>query len=121
MAFQDGTLRVLITKPKIGAWGLNWQHCHDVVTFVSHSFEQDYQAIRRCWRFGQEHSVQVHRIATRGEARVLANLERKQRQADEMYDSLIREMSKAQARQDRADTVPMTIPSWLGQPARGAA
>jgi SNF2 family DNA or RNA helicase len=45
---------VLVIKPKIGAWGLNWQHCAHVVTFaVTHSYEQYYQSVRRCWRFGQ--------------------------------------------------------------------
>jgi hypothetical protein len=53
LAFARGELRVLVTKPKIGAWGLNFQHCAHVTTFPSHSFEQYYQGIRRCWRFGQ--------------------------------------------------------------------
>jgi hypothetical protein len=49
--------RVLVTKPKIGAWGLNFQHCNHITFFPSHSFEQYYQKVRRCWRFGQKRPV----------------------------------------------------------------
>lgn len=58
-AFSDGDVRVLVTKPIIGAWGLNWQHCHRMAYFPSHSYEQYYQAVRRSWRFGQQHAVMV--------------------------------------------------------------
>ena len=58
-SFTAGNDRVLITKPKIGAWGLNWQHCNRVAFFPAYSYEQYYQAIRRCWRFGQERPVSV--------------------------------------------------------------
>jgi hypothetical protein len=63
---------VLVIKPKIGAWGLNWQHCNHVVTFATHSYEQHYQSVRRCWRFGQTRPVTVDVVATEGEVRVLA-------------------------------------------------
>ena len=63
-AFRTGQARVMIVKPKIGAWGVNWQFCAHVVTFVSHSYEQFYQSIRRCWRFGQTQPVIVDRIYT---------------------------------------------------------
>jgi hypothetical protein len=58
-AFSSGAVRVLVIKPKIGAFGLNWQHCNHVVTFATHSYEQYYQAVRRCWRFGQDKPVKV--------------------------------------------------------------
>ena len=57
--FQSGGIRVLITKPTIAGFGLNWQHCAHQTFFPSHSFEQYYQAIRRCWRFGQDKPVHV--------------------------------------------------------------
>jgi len=95
-AFADGSLRVLVIKPKIGAWGLNWQHCNHVVTFASHSYEQYYQSVRRCWRFGQERPVQLDVIATEGEVRVLGNMRRKAKKADAMFDALIKEMCRAQ-------------------------
>lgn len=88
-AFGRGDLRVLITKPKIGCWGLNWQHCSDIFTFVSHSFEQYYQAVRRCWRFGQQNPVNVSIIATEGEAGIGKNLRRKAEQAERMFENLV--------------------------------
>jgi len=94
-AFQSGERRVLIVKPKIGAWGLNWQHCNHVVTFASHSYEQHYQAVRRCWRFGQKRPVTVDVIASEGEVRVRENMNRKAQQADKMFSELVRHMSNS--------------------------
>lgn len=91
-AFTTGNLRVLITKPKIGAFGLNWQHCSRMSVFPSHSYEQYYQAIRRCWRFGQKNDVIVDVITTKGEADVLGNLRRKSEAADAMFAALVAEM-----------------------------
>ena len=113
-AFQDGSLRVLVTKPKIGAWGLNWQHCNRVISFVSHSFEQDYQAVRRCWRFGQERPVIVDRIATPGEARVLRNLKRKAAQAERMFDQLVKMMNDPENLAAHKEAVGrVEVPQWL--------
>jgi hypothetical protein len=113
-AFESGELRVLVIKPKIGAWGLNWQHCNHVVQFASHSFEQTYQATRRCWRFGQTRPVRLDVIATEGESMVLANMRRKAGQAAQMFDAMIREMNNS-TRIDRVNdyTNKMEIPSWL--------
>lgn len=114
LAFAGGRARVLITKPKIGAWGLNYQHCNQVVTFPSHSFEQYYQGIRRCWRFGQERAVTVDIVTTEGERGVLKNLQRKADQADVMFSNLVAEMNAALAI-DRASRFEkhMEIPAWL--------
>jgi hypothetical protein len=118
LGFAKGKYRVLVTKPKIGAWGLNYQHCARVVYFPSHSFEQYYQSIRRCWRFGQARSVEVDLIASEGEVGILANLQRKAAQADQMFANLVREMDAAQgiARANDGGR-PMQLPSWLGQAA----
>ncbi len=66
IAFSDGKVRVLIIKPKIGAFGLNWQHCNHMTYFPSHSYEQYYQCIRRCYRFGQKEKLMlilfIHRV-----------------------------------------------------------
>lgn len=112
-AFTRGQVRVLVTKPAIGAWGLNWQHCHRVVYFPSHSYEQHYQAVRRCWRFGQRHTVTVDLITTHGSAGMLASLERKSKQADRMFDQLVAHMRDAVAirRTDRYEIVP-EVPQW---------
>ena len=95
MAFAYGQARVLVTKPKIAAWGLNFQRCHRVTVFPSHSFEQYYQAVRRCWRFGQVNEVTVDIVTTEGEIGVLKNLQRKAAQADRMFSHLVAEMNGA--------------------------
>lgn len=92
-AFESGQSLGLICKPKIGAWGLNWQHCAHVVSFASHSYEQYYQGLRRCWRFGQKNPVQSDIVSTTGEAYVQENMVRKARQADEMFGELVRLMN----------------------------
>ena len=113
-AFADGRARVLITKPKIGAWGLNYQHCNHVTFFPSHSFEQYYQAVRRCWRFGQKRAVKVDIVTTEGERGVMRNLQRKSDQADAMFSRLVAEMNNALAI-ERANNMntQMEVPSWL--------
>lgn len=113
-AFASGQLRVLIIKPKIGAWGLNWQHCAHVVTFASHSYEQYYQAVRRCWRFGQKRPVVVDLVATEGERGVKDNLLRKSEAADRMFTELVAHMNDAMrlergAKYEKA----MGVPAWL--------
>jgi len=113
-AFSTGQLRVLIIKPKIGAWGLNWQHCAHVVTFASHSYEQYYQSVRRCWRFGQKSPVIVDIIATEGERGAKDNLRRKSEQADKMFTELVSNMNqelKVFRGNNRIEEV--RLPSWL--------
>lgn len=114
MAFADGKARVLITKPKIGGFGLNFQHCAHITFFPSHSFEQYYQGVRRCWRFGQTRPVQVDIVTTEGERNVLANLKRKAAQADSMFTNLVAEMNRAM-HIERAQQFgcAMETPSWL--------
>lgn len=113
-AFANGNQRVLVIKPKIGAWGLNWQHCAHVVTFASHSYEQHYQSVRRCWRFGQTRPVTVDVIATEGEARVLVNMRSKSERAALMFDQLIAQMNAATVinRINLYTTTPK-VPQWL--------
>lgn len=112
--FADGNIRVLVTKPKIGALGLNFQHCAHVVDFPSHSYEQWYQGVRRCWRFGQERPVRVDTVHTEGEAKVLENRKRKAGQAERMFANLVAEMNNVmQVRMDRSANKTMEVPSWL--------
>jgi hypothetical protein len=113
-AFALGKARVMITKPKIGAWGLNFQHCNHVTFFPSHSFEQYYQAVRRCWRFGQKRPVKVDIITTEGERGVMRNLQRKAEQADEMFSHLVAEMNSALAidRASKASSA-IQVPAWI--------
>jgi hypothetical protein len=114
MGFVDKKIRVLIIKPKIGAWGMNWQHCAHVVTFASHSYEQYYQAVRRCWRFGQKKQVIVDLIASQGETRVKENMRRKAEAADRMFSRLVMHMNEAdKIRVGQTFDTKMEVPSWL--------
>jgi SNF2 family DNA or RNA helicase len=112
--FANGDLRVLVIKPKIGAWGLNWQHCNHVVTFATHSYEQYYQSVRRCYRFGQQRPVRLDVIATEGECRVIGNMRRKADKANAMFESLVREMTSANRVEHENPYVnKMEQPAWL--------
>lgn len=113
-AFSGGDLRVIITKPKIGAFGLNWQHCSHIVTFASHSYEQYYQAVRRCWRFGQENKVVVDLVATEGEKGIKENLRRKSDAADKMFVELVAHMNDAMRLYRGKDyAAEVEVPKWL--------
>jgi hypothetical protein len=112
--FINGDLRVLVTKPKIGAWGLNFQHCSHVTFFPSHSFEQYYQGVRRCWRFGQKNPVRVDIVTTEGEKTVLKNLQNKAAAADRMFSNLVNEMNRAlNIRRGTDFETPIEVPTWL--------
>lgn len=113
-AFSRGDARVLITKPKIGAWGLNFQHCNHVTYFPSDSFEQYYQSVRRCWRFGQKRPVTVDLITTEGGDSILKNMRRKSDQADAMFSNLVNQMNNAIAI-DRKNNMTnnLELPKWL--------
>ena len=114
LAFADGKARVLITKPKIGAHGLNFQHCNHLTFFPSHSYEQYYQGVRRCWRFGQKRPVTVDVVMTEGERKVMLNLQRKAADADRMFDNLVAEMNNAEGIKSIDKIInPMEVPSWL--------
>jgi hypothetical protein len=113
-AFSEGDIRALVTKPKLGAFGLNWQHCHRMSYFPTHSYEQWYQALRRMWRFGQQHTVTVDVITTKGGERTFANLQRKADRADQMFDALMAHMTDALRVQRAADhTTETQVPAWL--------
>ena len=98
VGFASGQHRVLITKPKIAGFGMNWQHCANMVFVgLTHSYEQFYQATRRCWRFGQKSDVYAHAIITDVEAAVANNLRRKEREASKMVESMIEHTAKINA------------------------
>ena len=97
-AFGDGQIRVLITKPSLTGFGLNWQHCRNTIFVgLNDSFEQVYQAVRRFWRFGQAHPVDVHFVAASTEGAVLANLKRKEAEAERMATAMVSQMSDISA------------------------
>ncbi len=93
LGFVSGRIRVLVTKMKIAGFGLNFQNCHNMAFVgIGDSYEQYYQAIRRCWRFGQQHAVDAHIIVSDAERAVVANVRRKQADADEMSTQIIAHM-----------------------------
>jgi hypothetical protein len=94
MGFSAGDHRVLVSKPSICGWGMNWQHCANVVFVgLSHSYEAYYQAVRRSWRFGQKRPVNVYVITSTAEGAVVASIERKEQQAMEMFDNIVQHMA----------------------------
>jgi hypothetical protein len=113
-AFASGEARVLVIKPVIGAWGLNWQHCAHMTVFAGYSFEQYYQGIRRCWRFGQRNPVTVEHVVSDGEEEVLAARKFKASQSDRMFAALVQHMRDGM-HVDRAGygSKKEEVPSWL--------
>lgn len=92
-AFSRGEIRVLVSKPSICGFGMNWQHCRNMAFVgLSDSFEQMYQAIRRCWRFGQQREVYAHIITADIEGAVVRNIQRKEQQSSEMMDGMVEHM-----------------------------
>ena len=117
IGFSDGKHRVMVTKPKIAGFGLNWQHCNKMI-FVgaSHSFEQTYQAIRRCWRFGQDKPVDVHIIRAETEDEVVSNYKRKEQMFSEMRKRMVEHTRHALEGARWVEYSPingMEVPSWL--------
>lgn len=103
--FSSGIIKKLVSKPKIAGFGMNWQHCNNMAFVgLSDSYEQMYQAIRRCWRFGQEKDVNVHVIVAETEGNVLQNIKRKDKQAQEMKDEMLLQMSDFQNQELRSIT-----------------
>jgi len=93
MAFSHGELRVLISKPKICGFGMNWQHCARMAFVgIDDSFEKFYQAVRRCYRFGQKRNLHVHIFTAENEGQILANLKRKEVQHHQMSENMIEHM-----------------------------
>ena len=89
--FTDGKNRVLVSKPSIAGWGMNWQQCNTMIFVgLSDSFEAYYQAVRRCWRFGQTRPVTVYIIISDAEGCVKQNIERKQEDAQRMTGELVK-------------------------------
>lgn len=123
MGFLDGSVKRIVTKPSIFGFGLNLQCCHKAAFVgLSDSYEQLYQAIRRIWRFGQEKPVHIHIIISEHEGAVLANVQRKEADAERMSAEMVEHMadisaaeSKGTHRQkiDYNPTVKMELPTWL--------
>lgn len=95
LAFQDGDIRVLVTKPSIAGFGLNFQNCRRMVfNGVGDSYEQYYQAIRRCWRFGQTEPVEAHVVISDPEQHIYTNVLRKESEAKEAGAAMVEHVSQ---------------------------
>lgn len=122
-AFSDGKARVLVSKPSIAGWGMNWQHCSNVAFVgLSDSYEQFYQAVRRCWRFGQTKPVDCYVITSVAEGNVVKNIQRKESAAQKMADNMVSHMRTEMNRsvhgtsRDTTEYKPtkkMSKPAWL--------
>lgn len=98
--FTDGKLRVLVTKPSIAGFGMNWQHCHNTAFVgLSDSWEQYYQAIRRFYRFGQDRIVNVHVFSAESEGAVVENIRRKEDQNRIMGEQMVAHMAESMKRE----------------------
>lgn len=122
LEFSEGNLKCLISKPKLAGFGMNWQNCHNMIfTGLSDSYEQFYQALRRCWRFGQENHVNVYIIISTKEGCVKENIERKQtdflKMQSEMTE-LTKEITKKELKSTCRISTPyephikMELPKW---------
>lgn len=126
-AFSNGTAKCLVSKPSIAGWGMNWQHCHKMIfAGLSDSFEAYYQAVRRCWRFGQTQPVDVYIVISDAEGAVKANIQRKQTEAQAMTRELVKYTKSILMADIRSTTrmtetyiapEPMKVPEWI----KGAA
>ena len=91
--FSTGKIRVMITKPSIAGFGMNWQHCFNMAFVgLSDSYEQFYQAVRRCWRFGQKKEVNAHIITANTEGAVVQNIKRKEKDSIIMAEKMVKNM-----------------------------
>ena len=120
--FSDGLIKCLVTKPSIAGFGMNWQQCHNMIFVgLSDSYEKYYQAVRRCYRFGQKNEVNVYIIISAKEGAVKANIERKQEDAKKMQDAMIKLTKEVTKKELQVTTrimteyvpkVKMMLPDW---------
>lgn len=118
LGFAEGRYTKLVTKPTIAGFGMNWQHCaREAFVGLSDSFEQYYQAVRRCWRFGQTRTVEAHVFVAKTEGAVVANIKRKEKDCDRMMAALIKNLNAEYTKyrdDDRYDgKLEIKKPSWL--------
>jgi hypothetical protein len=122
VGFSDGHVRVIVTKPSIGGFGLNWQHCARVAFVgLSFSYEQFYQAVRRCWRFGQAREVECHIAMADTERNIWDVVTRKSGDHEamkvEMYSAMRRAHETREVKIYYEATLPASLPSWIRERA----
>lgn len=113
LAFLNGEVKKLVTKPKITCFGLNWQHCNHTVIFPGFSHEQYYQMIRRFYRFGQTRPVIVDRVFSDGQIRIIQALEVKAKKADNLFSKLNENLNKSYEIKSKGFDKQIQLPSFL--------
>jgi hypothetical protein len=121
--FSEGRISHLVTKPSLAGFGMNWQHCANTgFVGLNDSFEQFYQAVRRFWRFGQTEGVTCHIIASELEGATVANIKRKEMDADRMAAAMVMHMADLSSEAIKGSvretpnynpTIPVSLPSFL--------
>jgi hypothetical protein len=111
--FFQGNIKKLVTKPKITAFGLNWQHCNHTVFFPTFSYEQYYQSIRRFWRFGQQREVTVDIVYSDGQKKVLDSLIAKTKKANELFDKLNANLNQSFEIKTKGFDKQISLPTFL--------
>lgn len=114
LAFAEGKISRLITKPKITSFGLNWQHCNHTVFFPTFSYEQYYQAVRRFWRFGQKNPVTVDLVYSEGQEKVITALKEKQVKADALFSKLNSAVNKHVDTSGKEFAKKLVLPTFVG-------
>lgn len=117
MAFANGEIERLITKPKMTSMGLNWQHCNHTVYFPTWSYEQFYQAIRRFWRFGQKREVTCDMVISEGQERVLQALQEKTQKAIELYENLVLNANRKFEDTHKNENTSIVLPPFINREA----
>lgn len=112
LAFLNGDIKKLVTKPKITCFGLNWQHCNHTVIFPGFSHEQYYQMIRRFYRFGQTRPVNVDRVYSDGQIRIIQALEVKAKKADNLFSKLNENLNKGFEIQSKGFDKDIILPNF---------
>ena len=123
VGFARSDVRVMVSKPKIAGFGMNFQNCHQMIFVgLSDSWEAYYQAIRRCWRFGQLDEVQVHVVSADTEGAVIENIQKKDKNNQELGASMVEHMktmmdkeifSAATKKTEYEANIKMENPEWL--------
>jgi hypothetical protein len=113
ISFFSGEIKKLITKSKMTAFGLNWQHCNHTVFFPTFSYEQYYQSIRRFWRFGQQRPVVCDLVYSDGQRRVLDSLIAKTEKANQLFNHLNSELHSDFSLKTKQFNKQIKLPQWM--------
>jgi hypothetical protein len=123
IGFSEGSIKRIVTKPSIAGHGINWQTCHNMIFVgLSDSYEAYYQAIRRCWRYGQKEPVNVYIVISEREGAVKANIERKEVDSERMIAEMVKHTQKILTEEihgtvketiDYNPQIEMILPDWL--------